>query len=139
MRIFQPLKYIPLLLFIALVSFSPTEKDITPYKLIFFEGSDWCINCIRFEKKVLSTDVFIDFAESNEIDIERIDFPQRRALDEVTRRYNESIAEKYQFTGVFPTILLVNTETEEVQEIVYRNQDLDAFLSLIRSKIEVLK
>lgn len=130
-----------ILLILAVTSFSfiNSEKNIASYKLIFFEGSDWCMNCIRFEKTVLSEATFEDFVESQAIEIERIDFPQRKQLDETTKQYNISVAEKYNFQGIFPTILLVNTSTDDVIEIRYRSQGPEEFVALVKSKIDELK
>ena len=118
------------------LSFNSGSSTSSQYKLLFFEGSDWCINCIRFEKKILSENAFEDFAQSNQIVLERIDFPQRKQLDESTKRYNESMAEKYDFQGVFPTLVLVNVETDAYRTIRYQNQDLNEFVTVVLSKLK---
>lgn len=127
----------PLLLVCILVSFSffSSEKMTANYTLILFEGSDWCRNCIRLEKTILSKDTFISFAEKEQIEIERIDFPQRKKLDAATKAYNASMAEKYGFKGVFPTLLLVNNQTNAISEIPYRTEDKYQFIRMISNKI----
>ena len=118
--------------------FIVAQEKPTDYKLVVFEGSDWCNNCIRFEKKVLSNKSFIHFTDVKKIEIERIDFPQRKKLDKEIKDYNASIAEKYNFQGVFPTILLVEQGSETVLKINYANQDTEEFISLLKSKITSL-
>ncbi len=121
------------------LSFVSAEDNNAQYKLIFFEGSDWCMNCIRFEKKVLSETIFEDFMASYAIEVERIDFPQRKQLDENTKQYNVSVAEKYNFQGIFPTLILVHIETDTALELTYRNQDPSTFVSYVKSKLNELK
>ena len=42
-----------LVLFIFCLAF-PLQAQDSDYRLLVFEGSDWCANCRRLEKKVLS-------------------------------------------------------------------------------------
>jgi thiamine biosynthesis lipoprotein len=72
-----------------------------------FAGSDWCANCIRFEKKILSTKEFLSFADEN-IVILKADFPQRTPLSAPLQEQNASLAEKYNPNGVFPYLLLLS-------------------------------
>ena len=111
------------------------EAQSKTYKLIIFEGSDWCANCIRLEQNVLSDPAFSSFVSKSNIITEHIDFPQRKTLDKTTRQYNAAVAEKYNFNGVFPTILLVETETDTVKKIVYRNETSEEFIALLTSKL----
>jgi len=109
------------------------------YKLIVFEGSDWCPNCISFEKNVLSNDVFSKFLENNQIEIEKIDFPQRKKLSKEQIKYNASVAEKYAFDGSYPTILLTSSATEKYLRLRYSNQTVEELINEIKLKMEKLK
>lgn len=113
---------------------SPTSVD-SKYKLIFFEGSDWCVNCIRFEKNVLSDPYVVRYMDKQDITIERIDFPQRKELEPKQQEYNAKVAEKYDFQGIFPTIILVNNSTAEVTQLEYHDQDAIAFVSQLKSNL----
>ncbi|WP_430968611.1 hypothetical protein [Spongiimicrobium sp. 2-473A-2-J] len=131
----RPKFHLLLILVLLFFSFVPLEDGPGTHKLILFEGSDWCINCIRLEKNVLSEEAFVNFMKRREIEIERIDFPQRKKLDPLTRDYNASMAEKYGFKGKFPTLLLVKSETGEVIRINYSDQGVSEFIAAIESKI----
>ncbi|TXN35503.1 thioredoxin fold domain-containing protein [Flagellimonas hymeniacidonis] len=129
------MKYIPLLFILFSFSFNTKESVSTKYKLVFFEGSDWCVNCIRFDRNVLSDPYFKYFLEKQDIEIERIDFPQRKKQDEATKTYNASIAEKFNFQGVFPTIILVENTTGEIIPLNYHDQGIDDFIAQIKSNL----
>ncbi len=129
------MKYIPLLFILFSFSFNTKESVNTKYKLVFFEGSDWCVNCIRFDRNVLSDPYFKYFLEKQDIEIERIDFPQRKKQDEATKTYNASIAEKFDFQGIFPTIILVENTTGEIIPLNYHDQGIDDFIAQIKSNL----
>lgn len=105
------------------------------HTLIVFEGSDWCRNCIRFKKTVLTKESFQKYLEKRNIEVEQIDFPQRKQLDAATVAYNSKIADKYNFDGVFPTLLLINNTTEAVAKIPYATQDVYQFMLLMDTKL----
>nr|WP_299388602.1 thioredoxin family protein [Allomuricauda sp.] len=123
------------LLVLILFSFSPNKVEIQ-YKLILFEGSDWCVNCIRLERNVLSNERFVQFAEAKGIAVERIDFPQRKELDEATREYNANMAEKYNFQGVFPTLILEKTDSGQTTILEYLDQSCSDFIAQISANLQ---
>ena len=126
----------PIFLFLIIFSFSVfSYAQDKPYKLIIFEGSDWCSNCIRFDKKILSQQIFKDSISEHNIVVERIDFPQRKTQDKSTQAYNSSVADRHNFKGIFPTILIVDASSKIVANIAYQNQDAITFTALITSKI----
>ncbi|PQB03962.1 thioredoxin fold domain-containing protein [Aureitalea marina] len=119
-----------LVLFIGLYS---TAQEKAAYRLIVFEGSDWCSNCLRLERNVLSQSSFDVYRLSKSMQIERIDFPQRNEQDKATKEYNAKMADQYNFQGTFPTVLLVDTEDGAYQQIPYRKQNVDQFIGLIEN------
>ena len=127
------------LVLFLIMPYSLYAENPLELKLIIFEGSDWCPNCIRLEKTVLKDSAFIDFMHQNNISVERIDFPQHKKLETNRRLYNNQMAEKYVFRGSFPTILLVESRLNKVIEISYKNQNTGEFLRLIQSKIYSFK
>jgi thioredoxin-related protein len=124
-----------LILFVSVFNF--TSIDTSPnLKLIVFEGSDWCVNCIQLEKNVLSDAAFIEFSQKNEIEIERIDFPQRKNQDKKIERHNAEMAEKYKFDGTFPTVILLDEESNELIQIpTLKYKSTEDFLNFIQEKI----
>lgn len=116
--------------------FVNSDPEIEPsHTLIVFEGSDWCRNCIRFKKTVLTKESFQKYLREKNIEVEQIDFPQRKQLDQATIAYNAKIADKYNFDGVFPTLLLINNTTEAVAKVPYGTQDVYQFMLLMNNKL----
>jgi thiol-disulfide isomerase/thioredoxin len=104
---------------------------ISEYTLYIFTGSDWCVNCKRLEKKVLSDPAFAGIMEKNGIEIRIIDFPQRKKLEPEVLKYNQSVADNYHFGGVYPTLILAKTNSKVYFQFFYRNQDRDEYSRFI--------
>jgi len=86
----------------------------------------------------LSDKAFIEFSQKNEIEIERIDFPQRTKQTKETERYNAEMAEKYQFDGIFPTVILLDEKTNELIKIPNSiHNTSEDFLNFIQEKISI--
>ena len=77
--------------------------------------------------------------EKNGIQIQLIDFPQRKKLDVKIVERNESIAEKYNFEGVFPTLVISPQNTESYQRIYYQNENSEAFSQKILNELRSLQ
>ena len=107
--------------------------------LYVFTGSDWCRECKRLEKEVLENAVFSSTMVKNGIQIQLIDFPQRKKLDVKIVERNESIAEKYNFEGVFPTLVISPQNTESYQRIYYQNENSEAFSQKILNELRSLQ
>ena len=102
--------------------------------LLVFAGSDWCANCIRFEKKILSTKEFLAFADKN-IVILKADFPQRTPLSAPLQEQNASLAEKYNPNGVFPYLLMLTPGKSVLSYLQFSNQTPAEFIEEIKSSI----
>jgi hypothetical protein len=132
-----------LFLFFLFLSFFGLEPEGNPRMesraiLYIFEGSDWCSNCARLEKKILTDEGFLHEVHMLNIKLERIDFPQRTRLSPEIKKYNESIAEKFGFDGIFPTLIIARMDTDQYLPIEYHNESVDEILLLIRQKLEQL-
>ena len=75
--------------------------------------------------------------ETNNITIEIIDFPQRKKLSPELVKRNESLAETFDFQGIFPTLVLSQTENQ-FEILGYNNQNASEFSSLILNKLKQL-
>lgn len=106
------------------------RKDI----LLIFSGSDWCIPCIQFEKKILSDTVFQNFA-ANKLIVLKADFPQRKKIPVTLKSQYEALAEKYNPNGNFPYIVLVTPDRELLANISYQNQSAIIFVSELKEAI----
>lgn len=127
-----------LIIQVTLTSFIDKTND-SSYKLIVFEGSDWCPNCIQLEKKILKNVKFTSFIEEKQIKLEKIDFPQRKKLSKEQKKYNASIAEKYEFDGSFPTLVLISSSATKHVKFGYSNYSVEEMIELITKKMEQLK
>ncbi len=95
--------------------------------LLVFSGSDWCAPCVQLENKILSTKTFMDFANKNLIVI-HADFPQRKKLSKEIQLQNDALAEKYNPSGEFPEIVLLNADQSIVKKLSYTNQTTAEFI-----------
>lgn len=138
MRIKFTATFLVLLLTLSLQGYAKQSEEDN-LKLIIFQGSDWCSKCIKLEKTILSDSTFQKYLNQNNIDMELVDFPQRKKMDEIQKEKNKSIAEKYDFSGSFPTILLVNGEKNIVSSIVFNNQKVADFVVEIEQKLQSIK
>jgi thioredoxin-related protein len=102
-----------------------------PETLLIFTGSDWCPNCRRLDKKILTDSAFINFTKDRLI-IEFADFPQHKKMDGNAIERNKALAEKYHFQGVYPTILLLDAAGNIKGQIYYRNQTPKEFIDQIK-------
>ncbi len=125
----------------TLLSLFPSDPiSKSGYKLIIFEGSDWCRNCRRLEKEVFSKKEWTNFLDQYGIEVEKIDFPQRKKQRKEVKRYNSEIAEKYNFEGVFPTLILVDMNSEKYFKFAdYLNQTPQEIIDRLQNKMEALK
>lgn len=133
-------------LFIAMVTcfifcafINSSEINRMEYELIVFEGSDWCQNCRKLEKNVISDTLFGRFLTQNNIKLIRIDFPQRKILSKVQMQSNQVLAEKFQFNGVFPTIILSRTDTFSYNKLNFKNSSAIDIMNEIKFQMKKLE
>lgn len=114
----------------AIKASKENKKDI----FLVFSGSDWCVNCIKLKKNVLSTPAFESFAVG-QFNLLVLDFPSNKAnaLPEKQVKKNEAIAEKYNKDGAFPLCILLNSEGKVVGEIKsYTNESPEKYIQMIK-------
>lgn len=109
------------------------------FKLIVFEGSDWCPSCRRFEKKILSDTSFTGFLTKYNIGLKRVDFPQKKKQSEEELTANRLISESYSFAGLFPTVIISRTDTLYYKNIIYENQSVTEMEETVVQKMNQLK
>ena len=104
-----------------------TGKNI----MLVFSGSDWCIPCIQFEKKILSDSSFLHFANDNLILLEA-DFPQRKKITTSLRQQYDSLAAAFNPNGAFPRVVLLSPEKKLMAQIPNLQQTPVAFISTLK-------
>ena len=131
--------FIPFLLLFAANFTNPEEKPEKKHlTMIVFQGSDWCANCIRFDKKVLHDESFKTYIDQNNIDLMLVDFPQKKKISKQQQSLNDSIAQRFNFDGSFPTIIITRTDTLLYQEINYINQSPEEMIQQLEQKKTLL-
>lgn len=94
-----------------------TAKAENKNVLLYFSGSDWCAPCVKFKKFIVNTPEFQAFATENLV-IYNADFPRlsKNKLAKEVEKENETLADKYNSKGVFPLILLLDTEENVIKK-----------------------
>ena len=102
--------------------------------LMVFAGSDWCKPCIKFKKDILQNS---NFATQNieKLVILYLDFPARKKnkLPKEQTKHNETLADKYNRSGTFPKIILLNAQGEKLKTVAFEGQSVEAFTSELSS------
>ena len=83
--------------------------------LLNFSGSDWSSPCITFRKKILISEIFMNYAKNRYVLI-NIDFPRNRPQADNQRLANQILAQKYHVQN-FPTVLILESNGTEIQRV----------------------
>lgn len=96
--------------------------------LMVFAGSDWCKPCIQFKKDILQS---TDFATQNRenLVVLYLDFPARKKnkLSKEQTKHNEALADKYNRSGTFPKIILLDAQGNKLKTIAFEGQSSEIF------------
>jgi protein disulfide-isomerase len=90
-----------------------TDKKLL---LMDFTGSDWCGWCIKFDKEVLATSEFEEYAKKNLVLFEA-DFPNKVKQSDELKTQNKKLQDQYGVKG-FPTFVVLDGEGKKVGEFV---------------------
>lgn len=98
----------------AFISHAPSDlqtkaKSENKHIAVYFSGSDWCSICHQFKKKVLDAKE-VDSLLNNKYVYHNADFPQRKKLEKELTATNEELAEKLNKEGVFPLLVIVDSD-----------------------------
>jgi|HubBroStandDraft_5_1064220.scaffolds.fasta_scaffold253641_2 thioredoxin-related protein len=107
-------------------AFSQARKEGKKVLLVF-SGSDWCIPCIHFEKKVLADSAFKQYA-SEHLVVLNADFPQRKKVAARLASEYDSLAARFNQEGAFPKIVLLKPDKQWLATLQYSGQSPDAFI-----------
>lgn len=97
--------------------------------LMVFSGSDWCRPCIQFKNDILLTETFKEYVE-NKIAILYLDFPAKKKnkLSKEQTAHNELLAEKFNKSGAFPHLVLMDAEMKKLKDLKFSGQSVDSFI-----------
>lgn len=112
---------------------SAEKKNI----LLVFQGSDWCVPCIKLHKEVWDTSDFEQFSKAHLVPV-KVDFPRRKknALSTEQKALNESLAEAYNPQGVFPFVVITDASGKVLGETGYKNIGVTAYLDHLNSLMQ---
>ncbi|MCP5061375.1 MAG: thioredoxin fold domain-containing protein [Ignavibacteriae bacterium] len=112
-------------------------KQSNEYVLVYFSGSDWCRPCMQLQQEVFESDEFVTFSKSNLL-VVRLDFPakEKNELSDEQTDYNKKIAERLNKKGVFPYMILFDSEQKQLDEISgYSRLGAKSFIERLKSKM----
>lgn len=101
--------------------------------LMVFAGSDWCRPCIKFKKDILESTEFKAYADGK-LGILYLDFPSKKKnkLSKEETSHNEALAAKFNTSGIFPKVVLMDQNMNKINDISYKGQSVDDFLSNLK-------
>lgn len=98
--------------------------------LMVFGGSDWCRPCIKFKKEILDDLEFQSYTD-RKVAILYLDFPSKKKnrLSKEATQHNEALAAKYNTSGSFPKVILMDKAMNKIKEILYEGQSATDFIT----------
>ncbi len=102
--------------------------------VLVFSGSDWCAPCIKLDKTVWQSDEFKKESETNWV-IYKADFPKKKAnqLSQKMIDSNKLLASKYNASGNFPLVVLLDKNGTVLGIEGYKNYSASDYIRLIHS------
>lgn len=90
--------------------------------VLVFSGSDWCGPCIKLEKNIWSSVEFKKAASENWV-LLKADFPRKKAnrLSNEQTKENEMLAEKYNSSGYFPLVVVLDPSGKALGTTSYKD------------------
>lgn len=85
--------------------------------LLNFSGSDWCIPCIKLHKNIIEAEDFKKLEADHIILYINADFPRNKKnqLSPELKKENAALADQYNPKGLFPYMLLLNSEEKIIK------------------------
>lgn len=102
--------------------------------LLVFSGSDWCAPCIKLDNLVWKSEAFKLESEKIWV-IYKADFPEKKAnqLSAELTENNIKLAEKYNRSGSFPLVILLDKTGKVIGMTGFKNISATEYIELIHS------
>jgi thioredoxin-related protein len=102
--------------------------------LLIFAGSDWCGPCIKLDNVVWKSEAFKLESEKSWV-IYKADFPKKKAnqLSAELTESNNKLAEKYNKSGSFPLVVLLDKTGKVIGMTGFKNISATEYVELIHS------
>ncbi len=96
--------------------------------LMDFTGSDWCPWCIKYDKEVLDTPEFQDYAAKNVV-LVKLDYPHALVQSDDLKKANAALQAQYKVDG-FPTLVVLDKDGKEIgRQVGYSEGGPKAFIA----------
>lgn len=97
--------------------------------LLVFAGSDWCKPCMMLKADILHSEAFEAYFPSK-MALLYLDFPMqtKNKLPADLKKQNELLAEKYNKSGAFPAMILIDTNGKILGNLNYTHQTPAVFI-----------
>ncbi|CAM1369778.1 Thiol-disulfide isomerase [Tenacibaculum litoreum] len=104
--------------------------------ILVFQGSDWCIPCMKLNKEVWNTNTFKEYAKEYYVMLQA-DFPRKKKnkLPKKQQNANAKLFETYNKKGFFPFVVVLNKDGRVLGETGYKKMtpisyidELNAFI-----------
>jgi len=111
------------------------QKNNVPILLVF-AGSDWCKPCMMLKAEILHSSEFEQYYPS-QFALLYLDFPMqsKNKLSPELTKQNELLAEKYNKSGFFPNLVLIDIQGKVMGTLTYKHQTPKAFIDECESLI----
>lgn len=98
--------------------------------LMIFAGSDWCRPCKRLKASILEQPEFQEWAD-HELILLYLDFPAKKKnkLSDDLREQNEALAEKFNRSGLFPHLVIIDKNEQIIKTIDFHDQSVKDFIA----------
>lgn len=108
--------------------------------LVVFAGSDWCKPCIQFKKDILEATDFQNWG-SDRLVVLYLDFPARKKnkLSPEQTAHNEALAERFNKSGAFPNIILLDKDEKVLANPKFNNQSTEQFTAELQPRLTASK
>ncbi len=108
--------------------------------LLVFSGSDWCKPCMMLKADILQSDEFKQYYRS-EFALLYLDFPMqsKNKLSPELTKQNELLAKKYNQSGFFPNLVMIDTQGNILGSLTYKQQTPSVFINECKRLIAKVK
>lgn len=109
---------------------SQTNKHI----ILVFQGSDWCAPCMKLEKEIFESPEFIKYSDEHFIMV-KADFPkkEKNKLSDSQQLHNNQLMEKYNKSGYFPFVTILDKETKILGSTGYKKITPTEYIKILTS------
>ncbi len=102
--------------------------------LMVFAGSDWCRPCMALKNTILISEQFQNYHPKH-LAVLYLDFPMqsKNKLSKELTTQNEKLAAKYNQSGFFPNVQIIDVEGKVLGSIKFNNQSPESFIESCES------